>query len=76
MMMLPWDKFKESHRCAVSLRQGVPIRYIDNLEYAVFGVGWYIIDVDHDLDYDCHHLRKVARIKYCPFCGNQLDETI
>lgn len=55
-----------SHRCAGSLAAGASIRY----EYSK----WYLKTYGINMDGDCVGLESRTEIKYCPFCGEKLEE--
>lgn len=72
-MKFPWERFVTTHRCAGSTAAGTPIRYLDADMAGAHRKGWHICSITHDLEYDCYHLRRVAKISFCPFCGVRLE---
>lgn len=55
-----------THRCEGSLKNNCSIRH--NTE------GWWLLVQDCDIDYDWIGLRIAAPIRYCPFCGELLED--
>lgn len=55
-----------THRCAGSLAAGASIRY----EYSK----WHLKTYGINMDCDCVELESMTEIKYCPFCGEKLEE--
>jgi len=36
--------------------------------------GWHLVLMAVDLDYDCEYIAACHKIKYCPYCGEELQE--
>ena len=57
----------KTHRCKGSLAERVSIRYEDET------AAWWMFKPAHDLEWDAYYLSVVAKIDYCPFCGEELE---
>lgn len=55
-----------AHRCKGSLANRMSIRY------RIGECDWQMSKFDFDFDYMVHYERRIARIRYCPFCGERL----
>lgn len=64
----------DNHRCKGSLRARCSIRRYpaQTLGYTYRDGHWHLYQQVTDLDYDCTYMSHVARIKYCPWCGEEL----
>lgn len=70
----------ETHRCEGSLRACCSIRrrYHDGpttfvTELMLPDDGWHLLSQEFDYDYDDTYMVHVARIDYCPWCGERLE---
>lgn len=72
-MKFPWERFKATHRCPGSLEAKTPIRFLTKEHTPYEPPGWYIHYLRDDDEYDCVHLTRVAKIDFCPFCGQKLE---
>lgn len=72
----------KTHRCEGLLHCDVDnpsIRYYNpysnvKADWAV--EGWWLHTLETDWDYDYTGLLPLFRIKYCPFCGERLEEQV
>ena len=69
----PWLKFLATHRCNLSLKHGVSIRYQHVTDLPAIGPGWFLFYTHPDPEYDTTHLTRVCQIYHCPFCGQKLE---
>ena len=68
-------KIIKNHRCEGSLNAHVSINYGDPYEFMCNpgqNLGWWLIDHPLDFEYDCVLNTPICKIKYCPFCGEEL----
>ena len=67
----------ENHRCKGSLANEVSIRkdYKNELVKDINGDSkqWRIFAYQYDCDTDEYYDESIAKIKYCPFCGDKLE---
>lgn len=66
----------KNHRCEGSLKAKISIRYCRLMEGYNLDMDWNIeawrlFNRRFDYDYDCYHENHVAKIEYCPFCGEK-----
>lgn len=61
-----------TNRCKTSLTAGVSIRF----QKTMFDdkPRWRLMYPYEDIDYMTTYLTNVCEIKYCPFCGQKLEE--
>jgi hypothetical protein len=64
----------DTHRCVGSLRARCSIRrYPERTPNYTHRDGhWHLYQEDYDTDYMTGYLRHVARIRRCPWCGEEL----
>ena len=64
----------DNHRCIGSLDAHCSIRRYpaQTSGYAYKDGYWHLYQGDYDFDYMTGYLRDVTRIKYCPWCGEEL----
>lgn len=63
----------ETHRCADSVKALCSIRRYGKEDKRLRRDGeWHLYRREVDLDYDATYMVEVARIAYCPFCGEAL----
>lgn len=74
------DKFK-THRCEGSLACGVSIRKQSPL-FQLWEIDepdpdnvWWLTKMIPNLDGDSYKMEFMLRIKFCPFCGERLNES-
>ena len=68
----------ETHRCIGSLDAHCSIRRYPDMRPAqsIFDRRdgyWHLYQEDYDMDYMTGYLRHVARIRRCPWCGEELQ---
>lgn len=61
----PRQQFR-AHRCQGSLANYMSIRYRKGDK------DWQLSKFDFDFDYMVYYEYRIARIRYCPFCGKRL----
>ena len=59
----------KTHRCKESLRQEISIRFEDGK--------WWLNKIETNWDWAeiQFYLKRQFEIKYCPFCGYELEES-
>jgi len=66
-----WD-IDASHRCEGSVNSNCSVlklrRMWENRPYK-----WWMVSHVEDLEYGCFHHRLTAIIRYCPWCGKELE---
>lgn len=76
-----FNKVLQTHRCELSLKHHISIRYMSERAWGSGGVyyrspNWVLGHVTSDSeDLWCLYWEKVCRVYYCPFCGVKLEET-
>ena len=60
----------KTHRCPESLKQRTPIRY-DSPPWSD-EKDWYLYEYWSDWDWNTEGISVVCKIKFCPFCGEEL----
>lgn len=66
----------ETHRCEGSLKARCSIRRYPKRTptyYAYDDGQWHLSQQFKDLEYDCTYLEHVTRIRFCPWCGEELQ---
>ena len=58
------------HRCKGSLEDFMNIRY--GKPSWEKEDKWWLLKDKEDYDYMCQYLQPITKIKYCPFCGEEL----
>ena len=72
------EKDYETHRCDGSLRARCSIRRLDSktiplrLAWMRTDGHWHLYEQITDWDYDSTYMGRVARIRFCPWCGREL----
>lgn len=69
-----YDKYDNTHRCKKLLDNNCSIRYFINTKDFASRIlsGWYLFMFKEDLEWDWKGLSEVAKINFCPFCGEKL----
>ena len=66
----------DNHRCNGSLKARCSIRRMDGRTirqaWMLTDGQWHLYQQFTDFDYDCTYMGHVARITYCPWCGEEL----
>ena len=65
----------DTHRCPRSLRAECSIRRYpkeDTVRFTRRDGEWHLYKRRYDFDYDTTFMEEVARIDYCPFCGEPI----
>ena len=66
------ETFEANHRCEGSLN--ARCRVLKNItRHGVTNLGWHLYYIYDDFEYDSIYPLKVAEIKFCPFCGKELE---
>ena len=66
-----------THRCEGSLKNEVSIRYTKQYRYinALYDYeAWRLFKLRIDSEYDSKYLSHISEIKFCPYCGKELEE--
>lgn len=70
-------KQMRTHRCEGSLKNKVSIRYTKQYRYinALYDYeAWRLFELRIDFEYDSKYLSHISEIKFCPYCGKELEE--
>ena len=66
----------KTHRCEGSLKNFISIRYSNKYKNIITEDNtevWRLFENAYDYDYGSHYQHDIAEIKYCPFCGEELN---
>ncbi len=63
-----------THRCMGSLKARVSIRYEKGWNFKDGRDAWWMYQPLYDYEWDTTVLTTVAEIRFCPFCGQKLEE--
>ena len=69
-------KQMRTHRCEGSLKNEVSIRYTKQYRYinALYDYeAWRLFKLRIDSEYDSKYLSHISEIKFCPYCGKELE---
>lgn len=72
------SKDYDNHRCEGSLKARCSIRRMDGRATPLRRTWmrtdgqWHLYERIEDWDYDVTYMSRVARIRYCPWCGKEL----
>lgn len=70
-------KQMRTHRCEGSLKNKVSIRYTKQYRHinALYDYeAWRLFELRIDFEYDSKYLSHISEIKFCPYCGKELEE--
>ena len=70
-------KQMRTHRCEGSLKNKVSIRYTKQYRHinALYDYeAWRLFELRIDFEYDSKYLSPISQIKFCPYCGKELEE--
>jgi len=70
-------KQMRTHRCEGSLKNEVSIRYTKQYRHinALYDYeAWRLFKLRIDSEYDSKYLSHISEIKFCPYCGKELEE--
>ena len=71
------EKQMHTHRCDGSLKNKVSIRYTKQYRYIndlCDYEAWRLFKLQIDSEYDTKYLSHVSEIKFCPYCGKELEK--
>ena len=67
----------KTHRCEGSLANEVSSRYCKKfsiIDYPGDYEAWRLFKLQIDSEYDTKYLSHVSEIKFCPYCGKELEK--